>query len=325
MACSPNNLLPGLVTLTASLALFPAFIGLLKRQPWRHEVREDVPASHAVKRGTPAMGGVLFVGLTLLVTLPCARFVPGELPMLCLTLLAFGLVGFVDDFAKVSGRKRGLRAREKLTFQFAASAALALWALTMVPSSADAVRVPFARFEIVVGWLTFPFATLLLVGVSNAANLNDGMDGLCAGLTLIALAALGALGWRAGRADLVVFAAALGGAVAGFLRYNAHPARVFMGDTGSLAIGGAVAMLAIMLRRELWLALIALPWVLDTLSVMIQVPCFKLTKRLTGTGRRVFPITPIHHAFEQAGWSEWRVCALFWAIGALGAALSLLA
>lgn len=312
-------LLPGLISFALSLALYPSFIAYLKRQPWRREVREDVPETHLAKTGTPAMGGALFVVVTLIVALPLVLLTRGNWSLPAATLVLFAWVGLVDDYAKATGNRAGTRARSKLAFQIAGSVLLALWALTLNRAGMLSVVLPFGGGYVYIGWYAFVIAVVLLVGVANAANLNDGMDGLCSGLTVIALAAFGVLAAHDGRTDLVVFCSALGGAVLGFLRYNAHPASIFMGDTGSQALGAVVAMIAILLKKELWLAFICLPWLVDTLSVMMQVTYFKITKRLSGEGKRIFPITPIHHAFEKAGWSEWKVCALFWTVGAISA------
>jgi phospho-N-acetylmuramoyl-pentapeptide-transferase len=315
------------IALLLSLAFGGRLIAYLKSQPWRREVREDTPDSHQAKQGTPSMGGILIVASAVVAMLVCQP--QKETFILSAALLGFGAIGFADDYLKaLGGRKGGFKARWKLLAQIALVASFAL----VQPSTEIAVPFVGVKWQIP-SWVYAVFMFLLVTGACNAANITDGVDGLLASLTLIPCIALAvmatceprALASEESASPVLIFSGALMGACVGFLRFNAHPAKVFMGDTGSLAIGAGVATAAILLKQELMLPFICFMWVVETLSVMIQVVYFQTTKRIYGEGRRIFLRTPIHHAFELRGWSEWKVVGWFCAIGALVAALSLVA
>ncbi len=304
--------LGALVTAAFGTILLP----WLRRWKWGQEVRQEGPERHLAKAGTPTMGGLMF-----LLGVPLATWLAGARPTgflnLCLLIfVVYGLIGFADDYIKVALRRPlGLKARHKLAGQ-ALVAAYAGYQVAMGPGTA--VALPFLGGEVDLGALYLVFAVLVALGAANAANLTDGLDGLLAGTTIAAAAAYTFISLAAGRPELAVFAAALAGGCAGFLRYNRHPALVFMGDTGSLAIGGALAALALLTKTELLLPLVAGLWVLEALSVIVQVAAFRLW------GRRVLRMSPLHHHFELAGWRETEVVRRFWLVAAGFAALGLL-
>jgi phospho-N-acetylmuramoyl-pentapeptide-transferase len=262
------------------------------------------------------MGGAIFIISALIVT---AVFMPKD-PLGYLVIfmtVAFGSIGFADDYLKVVLKQPlGLKARYKLTGQFVFSI---VFYLIISSLAVDTVlTVPWlGAFNL--GWAYPVFVILVMVGTVNAVNLADGVDGLAGGLGVITLLAFAVIGWMGNKEGLAYVALALAGGIMGFLVYNLHPAKVFMGDTGSLAIGGAVAALAILTHTEILLLLmLGIVFVLETLSVIIQVLYFKMT------GRRVFLMAPIHHHFELKGWSEWKVCTVFWLIQLVGAVAAVL-
>ncbi len=291
-----------LLCLAAGAALLP----WLRRWRWGQEVRADGPARHLAKAGTPTMGG-----LAIVVAVPVALLLVGAEADLYLTaalaaLVGFGAVGLADDMLKVVLRRPlGLKARHKL----AAQALLAGWAGWLAADlHGPRVGWPLADAGPELGWWYVPFAVLVVVGSANAANLTDGLDGLLAGTALPAALVYGVISLDQGRLELTSFAAALAGACLGFLRYNRHPALVFMGDTGALAVGGALGVLAVLTGTELLLPVVAGVWVAEALSVMVQVAFFRLA------GRRVLRMSPLHHHFELGGWPEGRVVRRFWAV-----------
>ncbi len=315
--------------ITAVLA--PLFIPVLRRLKFGQNVRDDGPASHLKKSGTPTMGGVIFLvaiaiaGLTLLrpkIPLPGAT---EGLVVLAVTL-GFGLIGFLDDFIKI-GMKRslGLRAREKLLGQIILALGLAYIAVSVLGRGTDVV-IPFSGFFVdnglrydlgLIGFLLF--TTLVVVGTTNAVNLTDGLDGLASGTTLVATLPFIAIALISDKAGVALVLAAVAGGCLGFLLYNRYPAKVFMGDTGSLALGGALGAAAVLTRSELFLVIIGGVFVIEALSVMIQVISFKTT------GKRVFRMSPLHHHFELGGWSEWRVVLTFWLAAVILAVVGLAA
>jgi phospho-N-acetylmuramoyl-pentapeptide-transferase len=305
-------------------------------------IRESGPESHLEKSGTPTMGGVIIIAAATVSTLLWARLDNWYTILALVSLLWMGAIGFLDDYLKVvQGKTRGLVARYKMIGQWTFGLALGAFLLwnpisshpttwTSVPFFAD-LAASFSPPVFVI------FTALVVSGSSNAVNLTDGLDGLAAGLTAISAATLGIFAYVAGRTDmsqylgffylggageLTIFAFALAGAALGFLWFNAHPAEVFMGDTGSLALGGALGVLAILLKAEFLLVIVGGVYVLETLSVIVQKVWFKYTKRRFGEGRRVFRMAPIHHHFEKVGWSEPKVVIRFWILGVLFAMLA---
>ena len=302
--------------LSAGLALLlgPVVIPWLERLRFGQTVREQGPARHQAKAGTPTMGGILFLVPALLVTGWLAPHTPDTVLVAGITL-AYGVLGLADDYLKVALRRSlGLRARAKLVWQVAAATVLVYLAETWL-GRGTAVWVPFGTGWWDLGPWYYPLAVLAIVGSANAVNMTDGLDGLAAGSTLIALSVFFYAAALTGRYDLAIFIVSLGAALAGFLWFNLHPARVFMGDTGSLALGAALGGLAVLTGTELVLPVAGMLFALETLSVIVQVASFRLT------GRRVLRMSPLHHHFELSGWSEAQVVYRFWAAG-LGFALA---
>lgn len=290
-----------LIALVVALVLGPILIPLLARLKFGQQIRDDGPARHFKKAGTPTMGGVIFIAATLLAGLLTGGQNRETLVVLG-AFLGFGLIGFLDDFIKVAlKRSLGLRAREKLLGQIILAALFSVLAMTVLERG-TALVVPFGQLlagkELVLDWgpwFYIFFSTIFIVGMVNAVNLTDGLDGLATGSTLITAAALVVVGLWSGQPGVALAMLALAGGCTGFLYYNRYPARVFMGDTGSLALGGALAVAAVVTGSELLLLIIGGVFVLETLSVMIQVFSFQLF------GRRVFRMSPLHHHFELVG------------------------
>ncbi len=288
---------------TALVGIFA--IPVLKRMRFRQNVRSDGPASHLSKAGTPTMGGIIFLaGIAVAGVLVASRYPEGILVLA--TVLGFGLIGFIDDFLKVALRRPlGLRAREKLAGQFLIAALLAFLAVSTLGRGTDVV-LPFSLKTIDLGTGAFMlFAVLVVVGTANAVNLTDGLDGLAAGVTAVTSLAFVAVALVLNKTGVALIMAAVAGGCLGFLLYNRHPARVFMGDTGSLALGGALGAAAVITRSEFFLFIIGGIYVLETLSVMVQVFSFQVF------GRRVLRMSPLHHHFELGNWSENRIVITF--------------
>ncbi|WP_211745440.1 phospho-N-acetylmuramoyl-pentapeptide-transferase [Paenibacillus sp. Marseille-Q4541] len=295
----------------------PLLIPLLRRMKFGQQVREDGPKSHLKKSGTPTMGGVVIV---LAFTLAFLKFSPvknTDFYVLLVATLGFGLIGFLDDYIKiVAKRSLGLTARQKLFGQLMFSGIMSFLLIQNGHSTEIAVPGTDWAFDFG-GWFYYPFIVIMMLAISNAVNFTDGLDGLLSGVSAIAFGAFAIVAMQATSLPAAVCAAAMIGAVLGFLVYNAHPAKVFMGDTGSLAIGGAIGAIAIVTKTELLFLVIGGVFVIEMLSVVIQVISFKTR------GKRVFKMSPIHHHFELSGWSEWRVVITFWAVGLLLAGLGL--
>jgi phospho-N-acetylmuramoyl-pentapeptide-transferase len=340
----------GVTALVLSFIVGPAVIRRLHAHKIGQIIRAEGPASHQGKRGTPTMGGLVIIFATILPTLLWARIDNRMVVVAMIATLWMGAIGFLDDYLKiVQGKSRGLVAKWKLAGQCTFGLVLGLYLLffpvvpdTIIP--ATATTVPFFKY------LVINFAPLLFVGFvvfvitawSNAVNLTDGLDGLATGLTAIAAAAFAAFAYLLGRVDftsylnliylpgageLAVFCAALMGAALGFLWFNAHPAEVFMGDTGSLAIGGAFGTVAILLKAEFLLVLIGGVFVAEAVSVMLQTSVYKWFKRTRGReyadAHKVFRMAPLHHHFEKHGWAETTVVTRFWILGILCALVAL--
>ncbi len=304
-------------SLVVSVAAGPSFIRWA-RSAGGQPVRAAGPASHLAKIGTPTMGGVLFVAVTAIIALAVDRSDPAVDTAVGLTVL-FGAIGFLDDIAKVRRQASlGLRARTKLAFGLAIATTLAV--LAMGPLEIGTyVRLPgLGQTAELAPWLFVVLVNVVVLGATNAVNLTDGLDGLAGGTGIVAVGFYAALAYASGAWGLGLFAVVLTGAVAGFLYFNLHPARMIMGDTGSMGIGAAIAALAVLTRSELILPVVGLVFVVEALSVIIQVLSFRLT------GRRVFRMSPLHHHFELSGWAETTVVRRFWICGILAAALAYL-
>lgn len=305
-----------------TVLLSPIFIPFLKRLKFGQSIREEGPKSHMKKTGTPTMGGIVIIISIVATSLFMISRVIGnpftvETGLILLVLLGYGLLGFIDDFIiVVLKRNLGLTSKQKLLGQFLI--AIIFYLVLRTQDISTALAVPGTDFEIELGLLYPILVILMIVGSSNAVNITDGLDGLVSGVAVIAFGAFGILAWTViPQLEVAIFATAVVGALLGFLVFNAHPAKVFMGDTGSLALGGALAAIALILQQEILLVIIGGVFVIETLSVMIQVVSFKTR------GKRVFLMSPIHHHFELKGWSEWRVVLTFWLIGFIFAMIGL--
>jgi len=314
--------------LTAFLIMLltgPAFIRVLQRNLIGQVVRDDGPESHFSKRGVPTMGGILILSAITLATLLWVDLASPYVWLLLGVTLWFGLIGAYDDYRKIKKKdSRGLSARGKLVSQFL-GAALAGLVLYHLPGFDGHLSLPFfkaARPDL--GWYYVIFAVLVVVGASNAVNLTDGLDGLVAGPTVVTgtvyllfsylaghavLSAYLQLPFVAGAGEVAVFCAALVGASLGFLWFNCYPARVFMGDVGALALGAGIGLVAIIIKQEFLLALVGGIFVMEALSVMLQVSYYKLSG-----GKRIFLMAPFHHHFEKKGWPEPKVVVRFWIV-----------
>ncbi|MGE5702326.1 MAG: phospho-N-acetylmuramoyl-pentapeptide-transferase [Clostridia bacterium] len=296
-----------------SVLIGPLFIPVLRRMKFGQSIREEGPKSHQKKAGTPTMGGTIIL-LALAFTVLKFANLTNEVYFLLLVTFGYGLIGFLDDFIKISKKRNlGLTAKQKFAGQIVL--AILAYALLLMMDFDTSLHFPGTSWKIELGFLYFPFLLFLLVGTTNAVNITDGLDGLLAGTGAIAFGAYAIIASLLSVPDTAIFSASVVGAVLGFLVFNAHPARVFMGDTGSLALGGALAGIAIMTKTELLLAVIGGVFVVETLSVIMQVVSFKTR------GKRIFRMSPLHHHFELTGWSEWRVVVTFWLVGMMFAGL----
>ena len=340
-------------TVTALLLAFvvgPGVIGRLRAHKVGQVIRAEGPASHQSKRGTPTMGGIIILLATIVPTLLWAPLDNRFVIVALLSILWMGCIGFVDDYLKiVQGKSRGLVGKWKLVGQCSFGLLLALFLMYRPVVSPDvipatATTLPFFKYLVVnfAPWLFVAFVIIVITGSSNAVNLTDGLDGLATGLTGIAALAFAVFAYLFGRVDttqylnlfylpgageLAVFCAALMGAAIGFLWFNAHPAQVFMGDTGSLAIGGALGTVAILLKAEFLLLLIGGVFVAEACSVLLQTTVYKWLKRTRGKeyadAHRVFRMAPLHHHFEKLGWAETTIVTRFYILGLFCALLAL--
>jgi phospho-N-acetylmuramoyl-pentapeptide-transferase len=329
--------LAGITALALTLLLGGWVIRLLKKHQIGQEIRSDGPQSHLAKKGTPTMGGILLIGATLMSSLLWGNLGNVYVCIAMAAMLLFGLIGFVDDFLKIRRRQSlGLKVFTKLGFQVLLAGAFGGVLIFLgFHKQFDLHLFPpfFKLWTPYLGWFYLPWIMFILVGSSNAVNLADGLDGLAIGLTLISSTALTALTYVAGHAlwsqyldiarvrpaaELTVFAGALTGACLGFLWWNAHPAQVIMGDIGALSLGGTLAIIAVLIKQELLLFALAGVFILEALSVLLQVSYFKLSG-----GRRVFKMAPLHHHFELSGWPEGKVVIRFWIVGIVFALFSL--
>jgi phospho-N-acetylmuramoyl-pentapeptide-transferase len=332
-----------LTALFLCIVLGPWLIGRLREFQIGQFIREDGPKSHHKKAGTPTMGGVLIIISIVVPTLLWADLTYTYVWVAVAALMVFGWIGFLDDYAKVTNRRNlGLSGRRKLFYQFLAAFAFAAVLLQMRAHNmySTAMNVPFAKqfqpaliiealsrnpWTYVIAVAPFClFVGLLVVFVSNAVNLTDGLDGLAIGLMIVAAGALTALAYAGGHvelaqyldlarnprtSELTIFCGSMTGACLGFLWYNAHPADIFMGDVGSLGLGGALAVVAVLIKQEVLLLFIGGVFIIEAVSVVLQVGSYKLR------GKRIFKMAPIHHHFEQIGWTESKIIARFWIAG----------
>lgn len=306
----------GLTAFLLTLLAGVPYLDFLNKKLYKQYIREEAPAAHAKKSGTPTTGGIIIVLpaiIASIITLVMNRIINTDTLVVLITFLLFMLLGFSDDYKKISKHhNKGLSAKSKLLLQIIIALIPALY----ITFHGNTFINIFGITKINIGYLYPIWSVFVIIGASNAVNLTDGLDGLASGTMLIALVACAFISYGIGRNDLAIICMATAGSCLSFLYYNFNPAKMFMGDTGSIALGGLLGTLAIMGRFELWLLLIAVIFIAETLSVIIQVISFKTT------GKRVFKMSPVHHHFELCGWSEKRVVYTFWAIGLLGAVLS---
>lgn len=303
-----------LVAMIIAVVVGPRYIRWLQRRGIEQNIRELSPERHSGKRGTPTMGGLLILGAALL---PYLIFSGHNVPSLVVFILTFGsgAIGLADDLIKRRHRRSlGLSARLKLLLQIPL-VLLSVFVALQFGGVDTELGVPFSDSGLAIGAFYYLFALILVVGFSNAVNLADGLDGLAAGTVAVALFALAGISFVRGEYDAAILAACLTGACVGFLWYNSHPAAVFMGDTGSLALGAALGGMAVITQSEILVLLIGAVFVVEALSVMIQVISFRLFRK------RVFLMTPIHHHFELKEWSETKIIVRFWIVAAILAAL----
>lgn len=325
-----------MTALLLSFLVGPAIISWLRsKQGSGQPIREDGPESHFAKAGTPTMGGFLILLAIIVSTLLWADITSAYVWMVLLVTIGFGLVGFADDYLKISRQSsRGLPGKLKLLIEVLIAVAAAFWLLSITTEPlASGLAVPFFKSVLVeLGWFFIPFAVIVMVGASNAVNLTDGLDGLAIVPVMIGAGCFGFIAYFVGNAvfanylqvlhvpgtgELAVFCGALVGASLGFLWFNAPPAMVFMGDTGSLAVGGALGAISVITKHELVLVIIGGVFVLETVSVIVQVVSFRLT------GKRVFAMAPLHHHFEKKGWAESTIVIRFWIIALILALIGL--
>ncbi|MGX9349845.1 phospho-N-acetylmuramoyl-pentapeptide-transferase [Shimia sp. W99] len=311
-------------------------IDVLRRKQGKGQpIRDDGPEGHFVKAGTPTMGGLLIVGALMTSTLLWARLDNGFVWLVLFVTLAYGLIGFADDYAKVSKQNTdGVSGKIRLLMGFVIAAIAAWWATFLQPEAMQMhLALPFFKDVLLnLGFFFVPFAMIVIVGAANAVNLTDGLDGLAIMPVMIAAGTLGIIAYAVGRVDfteyldlhyvpgtgeILIFTAGIAGGGLGFLWYNAPPAAVFMGDTGSLALGGALGAIAVATKHELVLGIVGGLFVVEALSVIIQVLYFKRT------GKRVFLMAPIHHHYEKKGWSEPQIVIRFWIISLILAMIGL--
>lgn len=311
------------ISFLITVLLSPIFIPFLRRLKFGQSIREEGPKSHMKKSGTPTMGGVMIV-ISIVITFIIIVIKFFEQPigyefwLLLFVLIGYGFLGFLDDFIKVAMKRNlGLTSRQKLIGQLLI--AIIFYIVLHINDFPTYVQIPGTSIQWDFGWFYGLLVIFMLVGSSNAVNLTDGLDGLLAGTATVAFGAFALIAANHFPMDEMemIFSLAVVGSLLGFLVFNAHPAKVFMGDTGSLALGSALAAVAILMKLEIILVIIGGVFVIETLSVIIQVISFKTT------GKRVFKMSPLHHHYELLGWSEWRVVTTFWFVGILFATIGI--
>lgn len=271
-------------------------------------IREEGPESHQVKSGTPTMGGIMIIIAVVITCVIMRKGITADMAVMLAAFLLFALIGFLDDFIKVAKKRNlGLTAKQKFLFQLVIAAAVAVYQMK-TSDLGTSVYIPIAKVYADFGWFYIPFVVFVMVAMVNAVNLTDGLDGLASGCTVFVSLLLAITSFGFGNEDTAVFSAAIMGGCLGFLIFNHHPAKVFMGDTGSLALGAALASAAIMMHIEFILVIAGGIFVAEVLSVIIQVISFKTT------GKRVFRMSPLHHHFELGGWKETKVVTVFWLV-----------
>lgn len=312
-------LIPLMSGFVITVIFMPLFIGYLRFKKEGQTIRDEGPKWHAKKNGTPTMGGLVFIVAAVISSIWVAIWLQqltNSLWIALFILVLYGLLGFSDDFIKVFKKQNlGLRAWQKLAGQILGGAVFL--AVYFHEGFSHALNIPLIG-TISSSWFFSLFVIVWLVGFSNAVNLADGIDGLVAGLAIVSFATYTIIAFRQNQIDVAIFGLTIIGGLIGFLIFNHKPAQIFMGDVGSLALGGALAAMSILLHREFSLLLIGLVYVIETASVMLQVASFKLFHK------RIFKMSPVHHHFEMSGWSEWRIDISFWVFSIICSAIYLL-
>lgn len=312
------SVISALLSFLVVVLLTPRFIPFLQRLKMGQDIRALGPQSHYKKAGTPTMGGIVMMAGVLLTCLALYFKADGDLIFALFVTLIFGLIGFLDDYIKMVQKNRvnseggvlvpnlGMLPMQKLFLQFSAAGAVAVYA-AYHPSIGTGILIPFTELVLNLKLLYIPFVIIAIVGVVNAANLTDGLDGLAAGVTMIMMVFFLVYSMFNGFTSMAIFAGSVIGACLGFLVYNSHPASIFMGDTGSMALGGAVAIVSIFTKTELFILIAGFIYLAEALSVMLQVGYYKKSG-----GKRLFKMAPIHHHFELSGYHETKIVICFW-------------
>lgn len=310
-------LIAGAIAAGVVIVLAPICIPILHKLKFGQSIREEGPKSHQKKSGTPTMGGIFLIAGIVAATVIMAQW-NIEIFLALFILLGHFILGFIDDYIKVVRKhNQGLLARYKLAGQIIIVVVTTLLARALMTDFSPTIWLPIINTTIDAGILYLPFMFFVMVGASNAVNLTDGLDGLASGCMAIAASCYAVICLMTGHNELAIFCAAIVGACIGFLKFNFHPAKVFMGDTGSLALGGAFAAVGILTHTEILLAVVGLVFVCEALSVILQVISFQTT------GKRIFRMSPLHHHFELGGWSELKVVFVFWTVGLICGVLGL--
>lgn len=331
-----------ITSLLLSLALGPWFIRQLKRVSAVETIDEDAPEKHSIKAGTPTMGGIIILSSLLISSFLWNNLSNSCILMMYLTTVWLGLLGFLDDYLKNFVKaKKGLVPKYKLWGQISVALllTLAIYYGAETGKNVSALQIPFFKnMYLELGIFFIPFTLFFIVGTSNAVNLTDGLDGLAAGVMIAAALGLGVMAYLKGNfvaagylnlefipsaGELTVFIAAMIGTLIGFLWFNSYPAQVFMGDTGSLTMGGVLAVISILLKEQIFFVIIGSIFIYETLSVIIQRSWFRYTKKRYGTGRRVFLCAPVHHHYELKGLHESKIVIRFWIVAILLVAIGL--
>ena len=317
---NPHILFPLIIAFFFAILLGPIFIPFLKRLKFGQSIREEGPRSHLKKSGTPTMGGIIFIIPALITTAAGFLFQNYfewgyDWVMMLIALIGFGLIGFIDDFIIVVKKNNdGLRPKHKILAQFIIAAIIFFLFITNGYSTELSI---LGLFSFDLYWAYGIFLLFWLIGFSNATNLTDGLDGLCGGVSVIVFGVLGTIALFQEQTAIMLLCFTMVGALAGFLIFNLNPAKVFMGDTGSLALGALIAVISILLKQEFLLLIIGFVYVIETASVILQVLYFKKTRK------RIFKMAPLHHHFEESGWNEQKVVMMFWLLAILTGALAL--
>jgi len=330
-------------SLTAFLITFmlgPHVISFLKKKKLGEKIREDGPETHKSKGGTPTMGGILII-IAAFISIILWQDIKSKYTWICIiALLGFGLVGFLDDYIKVfKNDKNGLSSKKKILGQLIVSSIILILLFYNKNDYTTLIYIPMLKNKIIdLGYFYIPFAYLILISTSNAVNLTDGLDGLATGVCIMVFLTFAILSYISGRLDysnylyipyiesggeLTILSLVMLGACVGFLWYNANPAEIFMGDTGSLTLGGIIGTMSLILKKELLLIIIGGVFVIETGSAALQILYFKYTKFRYGEGKRIFLMTPIHHHFEKKGWHENKIVVRLWILSGMFSILAL--